>query len=351
MTRSYFRKSVERTGAYTPGYQPKVADYVKLNTNENPYPPSDRVLEAIRAEVARLGRYPDPTSDTVRQEVAKLFDVRLNNVLVGNGSDELLSMVVRATVEPGGTVTFPSPTYTLYEVLVALEGGTSRPVKFPKDWSLPEGLFGNDSAVTFLSNPNSPTGTFVAPEEVLRLAKSLKGVLVIDEAYVDFAETHCMALARECENVLVLRTLSKSYSLAGLRLGFAVGAAELIAGLMKVKDSYNVGRLAIAGGAAALRDQPHMLANVKKVKATRARLARELDGLGFSTLPSQANFVLTRPPGGLSARDYYEKLWEKLILVRWLDEPWVRQFVRVTVGADDEIDRLLAATREIVRKK
>ena len=351
MTRNYFRKSIERTEAYTPGYQPKVADYVKLNTNENPYPPSDRVLEAIRAELARLGRYPDPTSDAVRQEVAKLFDVRLDNVLVGNGSDELLTMIVRAAVEPGGTVSFPSPTYTLYEVLVGMEGGTSRPVKIPKDWSLPEGLFGNDSAVTFLSNPNSPTGTFVPPKEVLRLAKSLDGLLVVDEAYVDFAETHCMTLARECENVLVLRTLSKSYSLAGLRVGFAVGPAELIAGLMKVKDSYNVGRPAIAGGAAALRDQAHMLANVKKVKATRARLAGELDALGFTTLPSQANFVLTRPPGELSARDYYQRLWEKLILVRWLDEPWVRQFVRVSVGTDDEIDRLLDATRKIVKKK
>jgi len=349
MTRSYFRKAIERTEAYTPGYQPKVADYVKLNTNENPYPPSPRVLEAIRAELTRLGRYPDPTSDPVRHEVAKLFDVKIDNVLVGNGSDELLSMVVRAMVDAGETVSFPSPTYTLYEVLVSLQGGMSVPVEFPEDWSLPEGLFGNDSAVTFLSNPNSPTGTFVPPEEVSRLAGSLGGVLVIDEAYVDFAETHCMTLARECENVLVLRTLSKSYSLAGLRLGFAVGNPGLIAGLMKVKDSYNAGRLAIAGGAAALADQAHMLANVRKVKATRARLAGELDALGFSTLPSQANFVLTRPPEGLTARTYYEKLWEKLILVRWLDESWVRKYVRITVGADDEIDRLLAATREIVK--
>ena len=349
MSKSYFRKAIDGMEGYVPGFQPKVADYVKLNTNENPYPPSPAVLDAIRAEMSRLGRYPDPTSDAVRREVAKLFEVDVDNVIVGNGSDELLSMAVRSFVEPGEPVAYPSPTYSLYEVLVNIQGARNRPVAFPDDWSLPAGLFGNDAPLTLVSNPNSPTGTPVPPDDALRLAGSLSGVLVIDEAYVDFAETHCMALAKTHANVIVMRTVSKSYSLAGLRLGFAVASEEIIAGLMKVKDSYNLDRLAIAGGAAALADQVHMRENIAKVKATRTRLVRELDALGFSTLPSQANFVLTRPPDGLPAPEYYEKLWEELILIRWLDQDRVRDYVRISIGTDAEIDRLLTVTREILK--
>jgi histidinol-phosphate aminotransferase len=348
MGKSHFRKAIERMAGYTPGLQPKVADYVKLNTNENPYPPSPKALEAIRRETERLRLYPDPDGDAVRDEVAKLFGVERDNVIVGNGSDELLNLVVRAFVEPGRTVTYPSPTYSLYEVLVEIQDAVNRPAAFPEDWSLPRGLFGNDSPLTFLANPNAPSGTLVAPDEVARLAQSLKGVIVIDEAYVDFADADCMGLASGLENVIVLRTLSKSYSLAGLRLGFGVASKTLVAGLMKVKDSYNLDRLAIAGGAAALADQAHMRANVGKVKATRARLVAELGRLGFTTLASQANFVFTRPPAKLAAKDCYEQLWKRLILVRWWDLPRVRDFVRISVGTDDEIDRLIAATREIL---
>lgn len=348
MAKSYFRDAIERMEGYIPGFQPKVADYVKLNTNENPYPCSASVVEAIRRELGRLGRYPDPTADVVRERVARLFDVGIDNVIVGNGSDELLSMAVQAFVEPGRTVSYPSPTYSLYEVLVNIQGGRNVAVEFPDDWSLPEGLLGNGSPLTLLSNPNSPTGTLVPPADVSRLAESLTGVLVVDEAYVDFAGTDCMVLARKHENVIVMRTLSKSYSMAGLRLGFAVASKRLIAGLMKVKDSYNLDRLAIVGGAAALADQQHMQANIAKIKSTRARLIRELDGLGFSTLPSQGNFILTRPPGGLSGREYYELLWKQLILVRWLDQPRVREHVRITIGTDQEIDKLIDATREIL---
>jgi len=348
MSKSYFREAIERMEGYVPGLQPKAAGVVKLNTNENPYPPSPAVLEAIQAELGQLGRYPDPMAEAVREQVAKLFEVGSGNVIIGNGSDELLNLAVRAFVEPGQSVSFPHPTYTLYNVLANIQGAKSRPVPFPDDWSLPEGLFGNDSPLTFLSNPNSPTATLVQPSEVSRLAETLSGVLVVDEAYVDFADADCMALARERENVIVMRTLSKSYSLAGLRLGFAVAPEALIAGLMKIKDSYNIDRLAAAGGAAALADQAHMKSNIEKVKATRERLVVELDKLSFSTLPSQANFVLSRPPEGVTARAYYDKLWERRILVRWLDEPRVREYARITVGTDEEMDKLLAATREIL---
>ncbi|HUU42825.1 MAG TPA: histidinol-phosphate transaminase [Planctomycetota bacterium] len=348
MGKNYFRKAVDAMEGYVPGFQPKVVDTIKLNTNENPYPPSPAVLEAIRAELARLRLYPDPTADVARQQVAKLHDVDVDNVIIGNGSDELLALAIRAFVDAGQTVSFPDPTYSLYEVLVRIQGAVNRPVPFPEDWSLPEALFGNDSPLTLLSNPNSPTGTLMPPEEVCRLADSLDGVLLVDEAYVDFAEIDCMPLVKKHPNAIVTRTLSKSYSLAGLRFGYAVASPELVAGLMKIKDSYNVDRLAIVGGAAALADQAHMLGNTTKIEATRARLVIALDRLGFETLPSQANFILTRPPGGLTAKDYFDALWKRLILIRWLDIPRVRDFVRISIGTDDETDTLLAATREIL---
>ena len=333
---------------YTPGFQPRVADYVKLNTNENPYPPSPAVNEAIEKELARLPRYPDPTADAFREEAAKLFGVKIANVIAGNGSDDILNLAVRAFVEAGQTVAFPDPTYSLYEVLAAAQDATCARVDWAKDWSLPEGLFGNASPLTFLANPNSPTGTFVDPADVARLADSLDGVLLVDEAYVDFARGDCMELARTRDNVIVARSLSKSYSLAGLRLGFAVAAEALIAGLMKVKDSYNLDRLAIAGGAAALRDQAHLRANATKIRRTRARVVEALDTLGFHTLDSEANFILTRPPTGLGAKAYFNELWKRLILVRWFDRPRVRDRVRISIGSDAEMDRLLAATREIL---
>ena len=348
MPKAFFRKAVERMEGYTPGFQPRVADYVKLNTNENPYPPSPAVIEAIGKELPRLARYPDPAADALREEVARLFGVKLANVIAGNGSDDILSVAVRAFVDPGQSVSFPNPTYSLYEVLAAAQDATSAPVDWTRDWSLPEGLFGNGSPLTFLANPNSPTGTFVDPLDVARLADSLEGVLLIDEAYSDFARGNCMELARTRDNVIVARTLSKSYSLAGLRLGFAVASEALIAGLMKVKDSYNLGRAAIAGGAAALRDQAHLRANVEKIRRTRARLVGELAKLGFHTLPSEANFVLAKPPAGLAAKAYFDELWKRLILVRWFDRPRVRDRVRISIGSDAEMDRLLDATREIL---
>ena len=351
MSGKYFRDAVERMEGYVPGFQPKVADFVKLNTNENPYPPSPKCIEAIEREVGNLAKYPDPTADAVREQVAGLFDCDMDNVIIGNGSDEILSLLVRACVEPGQTVSYPFPTYSLYEVLVNMHGAVNRPFDFSDDWSLPDGLFGNDSPLTFVAHPNSPTGTPVPTEDASRLAESLGGVLVVDEAYADFASTNCMELALAHENVVVTRSLSKSYSLAGLRVGFAVASKELIAGLMKVRDSYNVDCLVIAGASAALADETHMKSNAAKIVATRKRFLDELDKLGFATLPSEANFILTRPPEGISGKEYFEALWERLILVRWLDQDRVRECVRITIGTDEQTDKVLEATREILNSR
>ena len=331
---SFFRPNIDRMAGYVPGEQPQEPEFVKLNTNENPYPPSPKVLEALREWIGpRLRLYPEPTAAPVRERVARLFDVGVENVIVGNGSDDLLTIAIRCFVDPGGAVAYPVPTYSLYPVLTEIQEGRTLEVPFPEDFSLPPGLFANDAAVTFLANPNSPTGTFIPIDDVARLAESLDGVLVVDEAYVDFADADCMALAKRCDNVIVLRTFSKAFGLCGLRIGYGVAHERIIEGMMKVKDSYNVNRLAAVAGAAALDDIEYMRANADRIRRTRARLAEGLAELGWALLPSQANFVYARVPDPPSARTVYEELKKRKVLVRHFGEA-----LRITVGTDEEID-------------
>lgn len=332
---------------YTPGEQPVPGRRViKLNTNENPYPPSPAVLAALHAATAETIRlYPDPEARELRRLAAALYRVDPAQILVGNGSDELLALLLRATVDPGDRVAFPTPTYSLYETLVAVQGGETVCVPFGPDFVLPEALARTRARVTFLCNPNSPSGTRASREMVERIVQAVDGLVVLDEAYVDFAAEHLMDLVGRYPNVVVLRTLSKSYSLAGLRIGLLVGRAELVHGLRTVKDSYNVNRLSLVAGEAALADQATMRANVARVVTTRARLTEELARLGYEVLPSEANFVLARRRGvdqapiavALAARD---------ILVRHFGA--LPDALRITVGADAEIDALLAALSSLV---
>jgi histidinol-phosphate aminotransferase len=341
------RALVRGTPAYVPGEQPAPgAPVVKLNTNENPYPPSRSVLDAIAGERGdRLRLYPDPESLGVRRQASAAYGLPVDHVLVGNGSDELLSLVVRAVVDPGGRVAYAVPTYSLYRTLVALHGAEPVEVPFPPDWSVPRALAQADAPLTFLCNPNSPSGTFVPVAAVADLASQVRGVLVVDEAYVDFASDHALRLVAAHPNVLVLRTLSKSFSLAGLRVGLAFGHPELLDGLRTVKDSYNVNRLTQRGAEAALGDLAGMRRNVERVRKTRLILAAELDRLGFAVPPSEANFVLARRPGrsmaGLAAA-----LAARGILVRHFRVPELDDALRITVGTDDEIATLLAALRD-----
>ena len=322
---------------------------VKLNTNENPYPPSPRVLEAIAgAANASVRLYPDPEAHALRARAARVYGVPADHIMAGNGSDELLALVLRAAIDPGDRVAFPVPTYSLYETLVAVQGGAAVRVPFPDDFSLPPALAAARARVTFLCNPNSPSGTLVPLERVEALARALPGLLVVDEAYVDFAREHALGLVGRLPNVLVLRTLSKSFSLAGLRVGLAFGHPDLLAGLRTVKDSYNLSRLSQAAGEAALGDLPWMEANLARIKATRARLAAELERTGFRVPASEANFVLARRPGvdlgpvarALAARD---------ILVRHFAVPGLEDALRITVGTDAEVDALLVALRDVAR--
>jgi len=337
---------VRAVAPYVPGEQPGPGRRaIKLNTNENPYPPSPRVLEALAAAAdPRLRLYPDPEATALRARAAEVYGVPMDHVLAGNGSDELIALLLRATVDPGTRVAFPVPTYSLYETLVAVQGGEAVRLPWPEDFSLPPGVASARARVTFLCNPNSPSGTLVPLAEVAALAAAVDGVLVVDEAYVDFARENALGLVGRQDNVLVLRTLSKSFSLAGLRVGLAFGHPELLAGLRTVKDSYNLSRLAQAAAEAALGDLPAMEANVVRIRATRSRLTAALERLGYRVPPSEANFVFARRRG-VDQGPVAAALSRQDILVRHLSA--APDALRITVGTDAEVDALLAALRAL----
>jgi histidinol-phosphate aminotransferase len=332
-----FRKKVRAMEGYVPGEQPRDRRYVKLNTNENPYPPSPQVIEALHEAIGpSLRLYPRPMADELRERAARLYRLKPENVLVGNGSDELLGILMRATINPGEGVAYPVPTYSLYDTLVTIHDGEPIRIPFPRDFSLPEELVDVDAPLVIVCNPNSPSGTLIPPEALQRLLHKRDRLIVFDEAYVDFATTNCLELLSEAANVVVLRTFSKSYSLAGMRIGLALGAAPLIAQLAKVKDSYNVDRLSIVAGAAALRDPRWMEANVRRIRRTRNSLMRRLVEMGFEVPPSQANFVMARTPGK-DLGPLYEGLRRRGVLVRHFAAADLRDALRITVGTDDEI--------------
>ncbi|MGB2997871.1 MAG: histidinol-phosphate transaminase, partial [Phycisphaerae bacterium] len=320
---TYFRKNIEAMTGYTPGEQPQGdSGAVKLNTNENPYPPSPRVLEVLRrTDWSLLRKYPDPMANKVRDILARMHGVRRDNILCGNGSDELLGLAARAFCGERDSLAYPVPTYSLYPVLAWIQGAEPVEIERAPDFSLPGNLLdrAKGARMLIICSPNAPTGTWTPPEVLESLADQFKGVLAIDEAYVNFARGDAMRLA-ERYNVLVFRTLSKSYSLAGLRFGYVVGPEALILGLRKVKDSYNVDAISIELAAAALEDQAWMQANVEKIRSERARLSEGLARLGFAALPSEANFVLAAVPDGDAGR-WHEALKARRILVRYWNRP------------------------------
>jgi len=348
-TMSYLRPNIDAMAGYEPGFQPKEPGFIKLNTNENPYPPSPGVIEAMRAACGEgIRKYPDPLADAFRTRAAELLGTRPECILCGFGSDDLLTIAVRAFCGEGDAMAFPCPTYSLFEVLARIQNARAVPVDFPEDYSLPPALKETGARLTLLANPNAPSGTTVPFEDVEGLARALKGVLLVDEAYVDFAEWNCLDLARTCPNVVVTRTLSKSYSFAGARFGYAVAHEDLIAGMMKVKDSYNVSAPALAGAVAAIEDQEWLARNVARIKRTRRALIEGLERLGFSCWPSQSNFVLARVPPGQDAERVFGELFRRKILVRYFKAPRLDDCLRITVGTDEEIGALLDALRAIL---
>ena len=335
---------------YVPGEQPQDRRYIKLNTNENPYPPSPRVLEALRNAVTDdLRLYPDPTANELRTKAAEVYGVPPDQIVAGNGSDDLLSMLFRACVEAGAPadVAYPVPTYSLYDTLAQIQGAEPKTVPFGPDFALPtEALLVFGARLNLICSPNSPSGTLTPLATLADFAQRAKGVVVIDEAYADFARESALPLLASCPNVVVLRTFSKSFSLAGMRIGLAFGSRELIAELNKVKDSYNLDRLSLVAARAALEDLPWMRANIGKIKETRETLVRELLELGFRVAPSEANFVFAVHPK-LNAADLYRALRERGILVRHFATPALRDGLRITVGTNEQNGALLSTLRSL----
>lgn len=337
------RRSVQALHAYVPGEQPKDPNVVKLNTNENPYPPSPAVEAALSGITpGRLARYPDPMSTGFRKAAAELHGCGLEQVMAGNGSDEILALCIRAFVEQDGSVGYFDPSYSLYPVLCDIAEVGKRPVPLGPEfsWSVPDKF---SCPLFFITNPNAPTSMLFPRNQVEAFCRNFEGVVVIDEAYVDFAPAHCMDLALSLPNVIVMRTLSKGYSLAGIRLGYAVGHKELVDALFKVKDSYNVNMLTQAAGEAALRDQAWMKGNVRKIVATRERVTRELSSRGYSVQPSSSNFLWARPPVGVEASAVFEHLRRNHVFIRYFPGPKTGAYLRITIGTDEQMDRFLAA--------
>ena len=343
-----FRRNIARMEGDVPGEQPRERDFIKLNTNENPYPPSPKVRRAIFRELGEpLRLYPDPGSGALRRQAAMTYGFDPSEVIAGNGSDDLLAMIARAFVGEGDLLACPTPTYTLYDTLVRIQGGRLSGIPYPDDYSLPRGLAAKKARVTIVANPNSPSGTSVPLRALAELADAVPGVLVIDEAYADFADETALALARERENVIVLRTLSKSFSLAGMRIGLGFAPSRIIEGLDKVRDSYNLNRLSIAAGTAALADIAWMERNAERIRNTRGTLVAALPGVGFTPFPSRSNFVLARRTRGGSARPVFEALKRRKILVRYFETPRLAGCLRITVGTDEEVAALLGALKTI----
>jgi histidinol-phosphate aminotransferase len=309
------------------------------------------VAEALRAEIgdagARLRLYSDPAATELRTAASEITGFPTAQILAGNGSDELLALIVRATVGPGEAVLYPYPTYVLYETLAESQAARVETVPFGRDFALPRALFGGAAKVLFITTPNSPSGTTHPVQALAELADSVpNSLVVIDEAYADFAEENALSLARLKPNVVVLRTFSKSYSLAGMRIGLLFGSSDAVQAIGKIKDSYNLDRLALVAGAAALRDQAWMKTNRAKILGTRRRLDEGLTALGFDVLPSSANFVFARLDTDARARAAYQFLKARGILVRYFDRPLLADGLRITVGTDDEIAALLVSLAE-----
>ncbi|MFP4107291.1 MAG: histidinol-phosphate transaminase [Phycisphaerae bacterium] len=347
---SFFRENIDAMDAYVPGEQPAAGVRVtKLNTNENPYPPSPRVAAAAKTfDFSRLRLYPEALPSRFRQVVSDAIGMPADWILPANGSDDAIVMICRSMAGAGGRIAYPTPTFTFYETQARVEDATFIEVPYVGEaFDFPlDHLAGADADVTFVANPNSPTGNSATNEQLDELAGRLSGVLVVDEAYADFAGVNALELVGKRENVVVLRTLSKSYSLAGLRVGFAVAQPGVLGGLLKAKQIYNLDAVSAELAACAVEDQKYMKENVLKIVQQRTWLAGQLQNLGFTVWDSDTNFLLARPPRG-NAAELTAALKQQNILIRHFSSPRLSDKVRITVGSPEENRILVDRLRDI----
>jgi histidinol-phosphate aminotransferase len=356
---SLVRPNILNADGYVPGEQPADATTIKLNTNENPYPPSPRVMEAIHAVTPdQLRRYPSPNARVFRQAAAAVHGVSPDQIMAFNGGDELLACAIRACAGESDAVAYLDPSYSLYPVLTAVQGARKLEIPYQSDgvnWSLPTGIENTHAAILLIVNPNAPTGHLNPIAALEKIARGFKGLLLIDEAYADFAGESALPLVRDLKlpNIVLLRTMSKGYSLAGLRFGYAIAQQPLLQQLEKVRDSYPVDAIAIAAAAAAIQDQPYARDTWQNVIAERTRLTTTLHQLGLSMPESRSNFLLVTIPAGRggatgAAKNLYESLKSRGILVRYWDLPRIADKLRITIGTPEQNDRLLAEFRSLI---
>ena len=343
------RTAISSMKGYVPGFQPDPREnYLKLNSNENPYPPSPRVREVLKKTVYEdLRIYPDPLSMGLRRKLGALYGFPPEQIICGNGSDEILSLIARTFAGPGEAVGFHEPTFPLYRVLAAINGSeiVSSTVREPYDnLSLPP----EKAKVFFLANPNSPVGFGYPLSLVAEMARESRGIFVVDEAYAEFAEENALSLVREMKNVIVVRTVSKSYALAGARLGYAIAPEKWITEMLKVKDPFNVTRLTQEIVAAALDDQEYFRDRIRDVVATREWFFGEAKALGYRMVPSRANFLFPQPPEKGRGKAFFEALFKRKILTRHYDEEGLRDGVRLTIGTREEMEKVLGVFKEIL---
>ncbi|HJN82788.1 MAG: histidinol-phosphate transaminase [Verrucomicrobiota bacterium] len=362
------RPLVRKLHGYVPGEQPNVRGLIKLNTNENPAPPSPKVIRAIRSAAdRRLRFYPDPAAQPLREALAKFHCCRPENIIIGNGSDELLALATRAFVEPRQagattrrqvakqTVQYFTPSYSLYPVLADIHGARRNEVKLPGNFELPasdvlrKSNWNFSAALTYITTPNAPSGCGYATRDLAKLCAAQNGVTILDEAYVDFADEHALRLAKRFQHVIVSRTFSKAYSLCFQRVGYFVGHPTLIGALDRIRDSYNVNGLGQAAALATLSNIGYYRKQFSRIVRLREETTGALETIGFDVLPSQANFIFVEP-AGLTAEEWFRALRERKILTRWFDASKARNRLRITIGTEAEMARFLTATRSILRQ-
>ncbi len=337
---------------YTPGKQVNIDNYIKINTNENPYPPSPKVKKVLsNITDKQLIRYPNPTGDKLRAEIANVLNVNSNNVILGNGSDDILTIALRSFVDKNRKVASVYPTYSLYSVLANIQGAECSEVNLNEDFSLPAEIANDISEANLflLPRPNAPTGTTFPKEKIIELCENFNGIVLIDEAYADFAEDNCIDLINRFDNLIVSRTFSKSYSLAGARIGFAIANENLINGMMKVKDSYNVNVITQEIATAAMNDQEYLNKTVTKICETRNWLVAQLKELNFTVLESHTNFLFVIPPNS-NGEEYFNYLFENNILTRHFKGGVTDKFVRISVGTDKEMQTVIDVTKQYLQQ-
>ena len=345
------RKNIAEMAGYVPGFQPEnEAEWIKLNTNENPYPPSKRVREALLAEIGadggNLRKYPDAGSKKARAIAAKLFKVDPAWVIMANGSDELLNNLIRAFAGEGEEVAYVHPSYSYYGTLAEIQGARIRHFGLDADFKLVDFPVRYEGKLFFLTSPNAPLGVRFTNDYIRDIASRCDGTLVVDEAYADFADGSAVDLVERCANIIVTRTFSKSYALAGMRLGLAIARPEVVAALDKIRDHYHIDRLALVAAEAALSDQEWLAETLAKIRKTREWFSAELRQLGYRVIPSQTNFVFATPPD-LNAERVYQELFQRKILVRFFTDPLLKHGLRISIGSREEMETTLAALKEI----